>query len=82
MGRSHHTRYHRELEPDFVTPLDREDIFVDWLENGGDYLNRTAVAKLFEPGSDLFEQVEEIYETMERCDDVANVPEGIALRNR
>jgi hypothetical protein len=62
--------------------LDREDIFVDWLENGGDYLNRTAVAKLFEPGSDLFEQVEEIYETMERCDDVANVPEGIALRNR
>jgi len=51
-------RYHRELEPGFVTPLDREDIFVDWLENGGDYLNRTAVAKLFEPGSDLFEQVE------------------------
>jgi hypothetical protein len=29
--------------------LDREDIFVDWLENGGDYLNRTAVAKLLSP---------------------------------
>jgi hypothetical protein len=29
--------------------LDREDIFVDRLENGGDYLNRTAVAKLLSP---------------------------------
>jgi uncharacterized protein Yka (UPF0111/DUF47 family) len=50
---------------------------VDRLENEGDYLNRAAVAKLFEPGNDPLEVIKwiEIYETMEnaidRCEDVA-----------
>jgi predicted phosphate transport protein (TIGR00153 family) len=60
---------------------------IDRLENEGDYLNRAAVAKLFEPKSDPLEVIKwkEIYETMEnaidRCEDVANVLEGIALKN-
>ena len=57
------------------------------LENEGDYLNRAAVAKLFEPGNNPLEVIKwkEIYETMEnaidRCEDVANVLEGIVLKN-
>ncbi len=57
------------------------------LENEGDHLNRAAVAKLFEPGNDPLEVIKwkEIYETLEnaidRCEDVANVLEGIALKN-
>ena len=60
---------------------------INRLENEGDYLNRAAVAKLFEPNSDPLEVIKwkEIYETMEnaidRCEDVANVLEGIALKN-
>jgi predicted phosphate transport protein (TIGR00153 family) len=60
---------------------------IDRLENEGDYLNRAAVAKLFEPDSNPLEVIKwkEIYETMEnaidRCEDVANVLEGIALKN-
>jgi len=60
---------------------------IDRLENEGDYLNRAAVAKLFEPGNNPLEVIKwkEIYETMEnaidRCEDVANVLEGIALKN-
>ena len=60
---------------------------IDRLENEGDYLNRAAVAKLFEPENNPLEAIKwkEIYETMEnaidRCEDVANVLEGIALKN-
>ena len=60
---------------------------INRLENEGDYLNRAAVAKLFEPNNDPLEVIKwkEIYETMEnaidRCEDVANVLEGIALKN-
>jgi predicted phosphate transport protein (TIGR00153 family) len=60
---------------------------IDRLENEGDYLNRAAVAKLFEPDNNPLEVIKwkEIYETMEnaidRCEDVANVLEGIALKN-
>lgn len=60
---------------------------IDRLENEGDYLNRAAVAKLFEPNNNPLEVIKwkEIYETMEnaidRCEDVANVLEGIALKN-
>jgi uncharacterized protein len=60
---------------------------INRLENEGDYLNRAAVAKLFEPNSDPLEVIKwkEIYETMEivtdRCEDVANVIEGIVIEN-
>ena len=60
---------------------------INRLENEGDYLNRAAVAKLFEPNNNPLEVIKwkEIYETMEnaidRCEDVANVLEGIALKN-
>ncbi|MBI2359191.1 MAG: DUF47 domain-containing protein [Deltaproteobacteria bacterium] len=59
---------------------------IDRLEHEGDYICRAAVAKLFEPGSDPLEVIKwkEIYETMEnaidRCEDVANVLEGIVLK--
>lgn len=62
-------------------------IEINRLENEGDYVCRAAVAKLFEPGSDPLEVIKwkEIYETMEnaidKCEDVANVLEGIALKN-
>jgi predicted phosphate transport protein (TIGR00153 family) len=60
---------------------------IDRLENEGDYMNRAAVAKLFEADNNPLEVIKwkEIYETMEnaidRCEDVANVLEGIALKN-
>ena len=60
---------------------------IDRLENEGDYLNRAPVAKLFEADNNPLEVIKwkEIYETMEnaidRCEDVANVLEGIALKN-
>ena len=62
-------------------------IEINRLENEGDYVGRAAVAKLFEPGSDPLEVIKwkEIYETLEnaidRCEDVANVLEGIVLKN-
>lgn len=62
-------------------------IEINRLENEGDTEGRAAVAKLFEPGNDPLEVIKwkEIYETMEnainRCEDVANVLEGIALIN-
>jgi uncharacterized protein len=60
---------------------------INRLENEGDYLNRAAVARLFESNNHPLEVIKwkEIYETMEnaidRCEDVANVLEGIALKN-
>lgn len=60
---------------------------IDRLENEGDYICRAAVAKLFEPHNDPLEVIKwkEIYETIEnaidRCEDVANVLEGIVLKN-
>ena len=60
---------------------------IDRLEHEGDDLNRAAVAKLFEADNNPLEVIKwkEIYETMEnaidRCEDVANVLEGIALKN-
>ncbi|MFQ5851646.1 MAG: DUF47 domain-containing protein [Candidatus Binatia bacterium] len=62
-------------------------IEINRLENEGDYVGRAAVAKLFEPRNDPLEVIKwkEIYETLEnaidRCEDVANVLEGIALKN-
>ncbi|MBI2985516.1 MAG: DUF47 domain-containing protein [Deltaproteobacteria bacterium] len=60
---------------------------INRLEHEGDYVCRAAVAKLFEPGNDPLEVIKwkEIYETLEnaidRCEDVANVLEGIVLKN-
>jgi hypothetical protein len=65
----------------------RHCIEINRLENEGDYLNRAAVAKLFEPDNHPVEIIKwkEIYETLEnaidRCEDVANVLEGIVLKN-
>jgi predicted phosphate transport protein (TIGR00153 family) len=62
-------------------------IEINRLENEGDTVGRAAVAKLFEPKNDPLEVIKwkEIYETLEnaidRCEDVANVLEGIALKN-
>ncbi|MFQ5683479.1 MAG: DUF47 domain-containing protein [Candidatus Binatia bacterium] len=62
-------------------------IEINRLENDGDDVCRAAVAKLFEPDNDPLEVIKwkEIYETLEdaidRCEDVANVLEGIVLKN-
>ena len=57
------------------------------LENEADDISRKALGELFEGGYDTTEIIKwrEIYEHMEsatdRCEDVANVLEGIALKN-
>ena len=62
-------------------------IEINRLENEGDYVSRAAVAKLFDAENDPLEVIKwkEIYETLEnaidRCEDVANVLEGIVLKN-
>lgn len=59
---------------------------VNRLENGADNLLRESLASLFEETGDPIEVIKwkEIYETMEivtdRCEDVANVIEGIILK--
>lgn len=65
----------------------RHCIEINRLENEGDYECRAAVAKLFAPENNPLEVIKwkEIYETLEnaidRCEDVANVLEGIVLKN-
>ena len=60
---------------------------INRLENEGDYVVRTAVAKLFDCETNPLEVIKwkEVYETLEnaidRCEDVANVMEGIVLKN-
>ena len=60
---------------------------INRLENEGDFVGRTAVAKLFEGEPNPLEVIKwnEIYDTLEnaidRCEDVANVLEGIVLKN-
>ena len=57
------------------------------LENMADRIYRAALAELFEDTTDLAEVIKwrEIYEHMEsatdRCEDVANVLEGVALKH-
>ena len=59
---------------------------VNRLENSADNLLRDSLAALFEENGDPIEVIKwkEIYETMEivtdRCEDVANVIEGIILK--
>ena len=62
-------------------------IEINRLENMADTIYRTAMAELFEDSSDMAAVIKwrEIYEHMEsatdRCEDVANVLEGIALKH-
>lgn len=60
---------------------------IDRLENEGDFASRSAIAKLFEPAADPLEVIKwkEIYDCVEnavdRCEDAANVIEGVVLKN-
>ena len=62
-------------------------IEINRLENEGDFVYRSAIAKLFERGGDPLDVIKwkEIYESIEdaidSCEDVANVIEGITLKN-
>jgi predicted phosphate transport protein (TIGR00153 family) len=63
-------------------------IEINRLENEGDFVYRSAIAKLFEKGDDTTLDVlkwKEVYESIENaidsCEDVANVIEGVALKN-
>ncbi|TMA59306.1 MAG: DUF47 family protein [Deltaproteobacteria bacterium] len=62
-------------------------IEINRLENEGDFVYRSAIAKLFEKGDDTLEVLKwkEVYESIENaidsCEDVANVIEGVALKN-
>lgn len=57
------------------------------LENEADQISRTAIAKLFECESDAKEIIKwkELYEYLEtaidKCEDVANIIEGVVLKN-
>ncbi len=60
---------------------------INRMENAADQIYRSAMAELFEDNSDMSAVIKwrEIYEHMEsatdRCEDVANVLEGIALKH-
>jgi len=60
---------------------------INRLENAADVVYRAAIAELFEDSTDMAHVIKwrEIYEHMEeatdRCEDVANVIEGIALKH-
>jgi predicted phosphate transport protein (TIGR00153 family) len=72
----------RTMDPGFH----EHAVEVNRLENAGDNLLRDSLAALFEEQADPIEVIKwkEIYETMEtvtdRCEDVANVIEGIILK--
>ena len=60
---------------------------INTLENEGDYILRRAIAHLFEKEEDPFELIKwkEIYERLEEsldmCEDVSNIVEGIVIKN-
>jgi len=62
-------------------------IEINRLENEGDRIYRTALSVLFNSPSDPIEIIKwkDVYETLEdaidRCEDIANVLEGIVLEN-
>jgi uncharacterized protein len=76
-----------------VSSLERMDdvmehcIEINRLENMADEISREAIADLFDKEYDPMDVIKwkEIYETMEtttdRCEDVANIVESVALRN-
>lgn len=67
--------------------LARTTVEIHTLENEGDMILRTSVAKLFENEKDPFELIKwkEIYERLEEaidiCEDVSNIVEGIVLKH-
>jgi uncharacterized protein Yka (UPF0111/DUF47 family) len=74
----------RQLKSDDIM---KNCIEINRLENEGDFIGRTAVAKLFEGDPNPLDVIKwnGIYDTLEnaidRCEDVANVLEGIVLKN-
>ena len=72
----------RTMDPGFH----EHTVEVNRLENSADVLLRDSLAQMFDEASDPIEVIKwkEIYETMEivtdRCEDVANVIEGIILK--
>ncbi len=62
-------------------------IEINRLENEGDRVSRIAIARLFDDGKDPFYVIKwkEIYEVLEKaidkCEDVANVIEGVVVKN-
>lgn len=76
-----------------ISSLERLDevmehcIEINRLENEADEVSREAIAGLFDKGHDPMDVIKwkEIYETMEtatdRCEDVANIVEAVALKN-
>jgi len=62
-------------------------IEINRLENEGDFIYRSAIAKLFEKGDDPLDVLKwkEVYDSVENaidsCEDVANVIEAVALKN-
>jgi hypothetical protein len=62
-------------------------IEINRLENEGDFVYRSAIAKLFEKGDNPLEVIKwkEVYDSIENaidsCEDVANVIEAVALKN-
>ncbi|MDD5542604.1 MAG: DUF47 family protein [Acidobacteriia bacterium] len=62
-------------------------IEINRLENEGDRISRIAIARLFDDGQDPFYVIKwkEIYEVLEKaidkCEDVANVIEGVVVKN-
>jgi uncharacterized protein Yka (UPF0111/DUF47 family) len=67
--------------------LQEHCVEINRLENEADNISREAIAGLFEGGASPVEIIKwkEIYETLEtttdRCEDVANILEQIALKN-
>lgn len=62
-------------------------IEINRLENEGDLINRKAIAKLFDNSPDPLmvikwkEIIEDIEMAIDKCEDVANIIEGIVLKN-
>jgi len=60
---------------------------INTLENEGDYVMRTAVARLFEGEKDAIELIkwkeilERIEDAIDLCEDVSNIIEGIVLKH-
>src|ERR671939_43869 len=86
----------RRLNEMFVTPIDREDIYalasalddvVDYTEEVADYLGLYKIEAPFENGIDPMVVIrwKDIYERLESaidaCETVANILEGITIKN-
>jgi len=77
-----HLRYHARLKQ-----VLEQCVEINRLENAADSVFRAAMAELFDEASDIADVIKwrEVYEHMEsatdRCEDVANVLEGVALKH-